>query len=411
MIKNSLNFITLSFFVIFQQITYAQVPKLRSTSGFVVFTSAGALHNDGVTKLYGDYGTHVGSNTGDSLTIIGNTHITNATTLQAKVDLDSVYTEIVAMTCDSTIGTPLGNNRVLSGDLIYCMTTAVTLTGNLYLDAQSDPDKIFIIKIDGALSTATNSAIILLNGASACNVFWQINGAVELGIASSFKGNIIANGAISLLKSASMDGRALSKAGAINLNNNLVVGCDGSGAPLPIILTKFYTSVIDGLIQINWTTATEINNDYFTLERSNDRINFEVVKMIKGAGNSSVSLNYSHQDINSYIGTSYYRLKQTDFDGKTVESNIIEAHGNNDYVFHAYPNPFQKDITIYGGQELMRGHFELRVYDVMGKECLRMPLQTATTQINTTVLQPGIYLFQILNNSRIIQSTRLVSQQ
>jgi hypothetical protein len=291
------------------------------------------------------------------------------------------------------------------------MTTAVTLNGTLYLDAQSDPNAVFIIKIDGALSTSTNSKVVMLNGGAACNVFWQINGAFNLGKNATFKGTALVNGAINLLKGSTLDGRALSKAGAVELDNHLLVGCDKNGVPLPIVLMSFYAKPFGVNVQLNWATATEINNDYFTVERSKDGKNFEKVTQVKGAGQSAIILNYSVVDYQSYIGTSYYRLKQTDFDGNNTFSDIIAAKSGKDFKFNIFPNPFQKGITIYLSDELSLVDVEIRVFDNLGKECLRMPLKQATTELNTLCFAPGIYMYQILNNSRIIQSGRLVSQQ
>jgi hypothetical protein len=91
----------------------------------------------------------------------------------------------------------------------------------LILDAECDPNAIFIFKIDGAFSSTTLSNVILINAASACNIYWQINGAVSLGEGSVFRGNILANGAISLLEGSSLYGRGLSRAGAIDMHNNI----------------------------------------------------------------------------------------------------------------------------------------------------------------------------------------------
>jgi hypothetical protein len=409
--KSFLNLFTIISLVSIYQLSYGQAPSLGTASGFAVFSSVGALHNDGVTTIYGDYGTNAGANTGDSLTILGNTHIANSTSLQASIDLDSAYARVVRLTCDSTLGTPLGNNTVLRGGLVYCMTTAVALENTLYLDAKNDPTAIFIIKIDGALSTNTNSSVVLLNGASACNVYWQVNGAVNFGINSEFKGTVLANGAISFLKDAMLDGRALTKAGKIDLNNNLVVGCDANGAPLPIVLTSFSAIPMGVNVQLNWTTATEINNDYFTVEHSKNGSIFEEVAKVKGAGNSSIILNYSVMDLKSYFGTSFYRLKQTDHDGNYSYSDIISTMSGRDFTFSVFPNPFQQTLNIYLDDVLLLNETQLVVFDITGKEFIRIPLKQSSTQIDTLSLEPGIYIYHILNNSQIIQSGRLVSQQ
>ncbi len=393
------------------QFSLGQAPNLRSTKEFALFTSVGAFINNGISKIYGDVGTNNGAYTGDSLTIIGNVHVVNANSLQASIDLDSVYNEVSSLTCDSTIGTPLGNNRVLGPGIVYCMTTAVTLTGNLYLDAKSNPGSIFIIRIDGALSTSTNSNVIMLNGGTPCNVFWQVNGAFNLGKNATFKGTVLINGAINLLKGAYLDGRALSKSGAVELDNHLMVGCDKNGAPLPIKLLSFYAKPVGTYFQLNWSTATEVNNDYFTLEHSKNGTTFEQVAQIKGAGNSSMIINYTTNDFNSYLGNSFYRLRQTDFDGNYTYSDIILAKGGRDFTFNVFPNPFQQKVNIYLENELFLNEAEFVVFDVLGKEFTRIPLKHSSTQLNTLEYKPGVYFYHILNNLTIIQSGRLVSQQ
>jgi hypothetical protein len=100
-----------------------------------------------------------------------------------------------------------------------------------------------------------------------------------------------------------------------------------STSPLPIQLTAFNVSCNNGEANITWTTQTETNNDYFTVERSIDGINYETVTTVKGAGNSSSPITYTAIDAQPLPGTSYYRLSQTDFDGKTTHNNPIAFNG------------------------------------------------------------------------------------
>src|SRR5688572_8565850 len=201
---------------------FGQAPDLGTASGFSVFTAVGAFSNDGATVVTGDIGTNAGAFTGfPPGIVIGNIHVADALSATAAVDVADAYAELDALTCGQVIGTTLGNNQILMPD-IYCLGAASTLNGNLTLDAEGDPDAIFIFQIDGALSTTTLSTITLINGASLCNVYWQINGAVELGTNSLFLGTILANGALSLLEGATLFGRALSQAGAVDMHNNTV---------------------------------------------------------------------------------------------------------------------------------------------------------------------------------------------
>src|SRR5690606_38659659 len=101
--------------------------------------------------------------------------------------------------------------------------------------------------------------------------------------------------------------------GAIGSSNNV----------LPIQLLSFTAKPIDNKeVLTQWTTATETNNDFFTVERSVDALNFKEIGTVNGAGNSNNAIKYRFSDKNPFAGTSYYRLKQTDFDGKFSYSEI-----------------------------------------------------------------------------------------
>ncbi|HZV70930.1 MAG TPA: ice-binding family protein [Saprospiraceae bacterium] len=204
------------------KICFGQAPDLGSASSFAVFTAVGAFSNDGATVVTGDIGTDAGSFTGfPPGIVIGEIHVADTEADDAAVDVMSAYSFLDALTCGTVIGVTLGGGQILTPD-IYCAGAATTINGNLILDAQGDADALFIFQIDGALSTGTLANIVLINGASLCNVWWQVNGAFTLGDGSVFRGNVLANGAIHLLEASSLFGRALSQAGAIDLHNNVV---------------------------------------------------------------------------------------------------------------------------------------------------------------------------------------------
>ncbi|HEY5592844.1 MAG TPA: ice-binding family protein, partial [Paludibacter sp.] len=216
---------TLLLFVLFliPNASFGQAPNLGVTSSFALFTAVGSLDNTGATMVTGNVGTNVGAFTGfpDPGTIIGVTHVVDPVSVQAAIDVDVAYSYLFAKTCGPVLGTTLGNNQVLKPN-VYCIGGASTLNGDLILDAEGNQEAIFIFKIDGALSTSTFANVILINSASMCNVYWQINGKFELAENSVFRGTVIANGDISLLEGASLFGRGLSREGAISLHNNVV---------------------------------------------------------------------------------------------------------------------------------------------------------------------------------------------
>ena len=95
--------------------------------------------------------------------------------------------------------------------------------------------------------------------------------------------------------------------------------------PLPIELISFTAKVVDNTVELSWATASEINNDYFTIEKSKDNKNYEVIEYVDGAGSSFYTIVYKKIDYTPYEGISYYRLKQTDYDGNETNSNVVSV--------------------------------------------------------------------------------------
>jgi hypothetical protein len=227
-----LNVLTAALLLLMPHVNFAQAPPLGTTASFALFTAVGAFSNDGATYVTGDIGTNVGAFTGfPPGTVVGGIHVADPVSVQAAIDVDVAYSFMSGITCGVVLGTTLGNGQTL-GPNVYCLGGASTLNGDLILDGQGNPDALFIFKIDGALSTNSFSNIILINSASICNVFWQVNGALGVGMGANsvFRGTIISNGAFSLLEGASLFGRALSRGGAIALHNNIVTFAGQSSA-------------------------------------------------------------------------------------------------------------------------------------------------------------------------------------
>ena len=397
--------------LVFYKITFGQAPNIRTDSSFALFTASGDFSNTGTTLIWGDVGTYAGAYTG-SQTVAGYVYVEDFVAAQASEDVKTAYTYISELTCDSTIETPFGDGMVLLSGRVYCITSASTLNGDLILDAKGNPDGIFIIKINGALTTSINSNVILKNDASFCNVYWQIGGAVFLGKNSTFRGTIIADGAISLLDSAYLEGRGLTRAGAISLNNNQVVGCDAFGAPLPITLTCFKAQSVGATIQLNWTTASETNNDYFTIQRSSDAFSFQDIFSIPGAGNSNIINHYMAIDQTPFDGALFYRLMQTDFNGTSKFSNIIFVNFNKPLPFTIYPNPFSTSITFVLVDISIKkiNRCELNIYNVLGAKMISTIITKRFTTLATENLFPGMYTYKIIHNRKTIQSGSIISK-
>ena len=195
-------------------------PVMASTECYSLFSSSGPVSNSGITLVEGDVGTNSGLTTGfDSLLVQGRIHpIPDASTAQCAADLQNVYSYLNTLPYDIQLLYPaeFGNNLVLTPHT-YLLDAATVLTDTLYLDAENNSNAVFIIKINGALSTSTYSKVILINGAQANNVYWKIEGAVSLNNYSVFCGTIVCNnGALGAINTGViLKGRAFTTTGAL----------------------------------------------------------------------------------------------------------------------------------------------------------------------------------------------------
>jgi hypothetical protein len=116
-----------------------------------------------------------------------------------------------------------------------------------------------------------------------------------------------------------------------------------AASPLPIQLISFDAFSRGNLVELNWKTATELNNDFFTIERSNGGEKFEEVVKVKGMGTKVTETSYSSRDTAPFKGISYYRLKQTDFDGRFSYSNVVSVSIDGTDLWSVFPNPTDAD--------------------------------------------------------------------
>lgn len=172
--------------------------------------------------------------------------------------------------------------------------------------------------------------------------------------------------------------------------------------PLPIELVSFDGIVVSSMVQLNWVTATEINNDYFLVERSNDAINFNEVGIVK-ANNTLQTSTYQLYDKQPYNGIGYYRLKQVDFNGSYTYSSIIAIKVNNDLAFSLYPNPITLLQSLVISIDKNYGsNVDVCIYDATGKRVhfqsvdLRNKLEVVIDNLN---LAAGIYIVRLSNDN------------
>ena len=200
------------------------VDVLGSVSQYALFTSDGAVANAATSGIVGNIGTNNGLITGfTTSTHAGFFNIPGDITFKAKQDLAYAYAQLIAIP-----NTELGHTaafgsgeRVFPG--VYKINGAGSLAGTITLDAQNNPDAIFIFKFNGAFSVEAQSKVIFRNGTRRCNVFWISEGATDIGTFTYMKGTVIAHGGAATMEAnGNLEGRLLSTAGAVNFSTGVV---------------------------------------------------------------------------------------------------------------------------------------------------------------------------------------------
>ncbi|HZL08575.1 MAG TPA: ice-binding family protein [Prolixibacteraceae bacterium] len=229
--KNTLLlFITVVAFLTFPKSNYGQAPTLGTAADFVLFSTDGAVSNTGLSQLTGNVGTNNGSSTAFG-NVNGVMHDGDGASAQAAADLLIAFNQLSSTIPDFFPSALLGNGAILEAG-VYSISSTASLNLDLTLDAKGDANAVFIFKIGGAFSTNASSEIKLINGAMACNVFWQVEGLVEMASGTIMRGTVIANNAAIIMGTGStLEGRALTTAGAVTVNGVLAYTPVGCGSP------------------------------------------------------------------------------------------------------------------------------------------------------------------------------------
>jgi len=180
------------------------------------------------------------------------------------------------------------------------------------------------------------------------------------------------------------EGNITSTAG-VSIYGAFALGSSTSVNTLPISLLDFTATNMGSFVSLNWITATEVNNDFFTIQRSVDGAEFSHVGTIKGAGTSTKKMNYAFYDETPLAGISYYRLKQTDFDGNASYSNIVKINRDEEPMLTVSPNPMVGKTATMN----IRGTFT--IINSVGQV---MFTKENSNEFDVSTLSAGVYLIR-----------------
>ena len=194
---------------------------LGTASSFAVLAGS-TVTNTGSSVISGALGVSPGSAvTGFPPGLVtGAQHVGDPVALQAQSDLTTAYNDAAGQSPTASVTADLGGQMLVPG--VYNSASSMGLTGAVTLNGENNTNAVFIFQAGTTLTTASNSSVNLINGAQACNVFWQVGSSATLGTNTFFVGSILALTSASLLTGTSVDGRILARNGQVSLETNRV---------------------------------------------------------------------------------------------------------------------------------------------------------------------------------------------
>ena len=265
-----------------------------------------------------------------------------------------------------------------------------------FVDVDRDGDwDIFAGEYDGNINYYENT------GDSTSPVYTQRTGG-----ANPFNGVDVGTRSSPTFVDLTNDGNSDAMVGETVGNFNYYTGNNIGGTPLPIELSSFDVNMSGDIVLVGWTTSSEINNERFNIERSRSLENFVSIGEVKGAGNSREELDYTFIDAFPLAGISYYRLKQTDFDGKYSYSEIrAVGFDSESSELRVFPNPTKGNALFV---ELPEGATDIASFDVMdvnGKSVFRKTVainadNTGIHEITLTELT-GLYFLIVRSKTQV----------
>ena len=201
----------------------AQAPVGLGTARNFAVLAGSTVTNTGPSVISGSVGLAPGSAiTGfpPGIVLAGTMQVANGVALQAKNDLVTGYNDAAGRSSTATVSGDLAGRTLTPG--VYTSASSLGLSGQLTLDAQGDPNAVFIFQAGSSLIVGSGSQVNLIGGAQACNVYWQVGSSATIGTGSTFVGNIMALTSITMTTAATLQGSALARNGAVTLDTNTI---------------------------------------------------------------------------------------------------------------------------------------------------------------------------------------------
>lgn len=193
---------------------------LGSATSFSVLAGS-TVTNTGPTTMFGDLGLAPGSSVTGAPHVLGATHVDDAVAIGAKNDLTTAYNDAASRPTNGSAGTDLAGQTFTPG-VRSASSSLLLSSGSVTLNAQGNPNAVFIFQIGSTLITGSNTSVSLINGAQACNVFWKVGSSATLGTGTRFVGTVMAAASITADTAATIHGRLLAQTGAVTLDTNTI---------------------------------------------------------------------------------------------------------------------------------------------------------------------------------------------
>lgn len=414
-------------------------------TGTVTFGKATAQSITGPTTFYNLNNTNGGSlilndnvtvsnlltlSSGNIITGSHTLNLTNTATqpvsgYSALAYIDGAVATSYPNTASASREFPIGKGSIYRPVTIQQTTTSSSPVVRVEM-INTPPSGSYPVEV-GILSTARYYSIDLLSGtmnSPTIDLSFNTNGIADESVVTPSNARIMRSvspggpwtneGGSGVFDPADPAGHATS--GVTTIDNPTYFTLGYQNQVLPITLQFFEAILKSDYVELNWATTTEINNDYFTIERSDESLQFDSISTVKGAGNSNVLLHYADLDRSPLGGISYYRLKQTDFDFRYTYSKVVRIvnSGMQYHVMSLYPNPSKgnEQITLKVTDK-QAVNSNVIIADVTGRIYYSGQLDLTKgvdlKQIQLTYsLQPGVYIVRVAWENSVETRTFIV---